>query len=529
MTEGSARPGSATVDHGAVGPAGNGWWPFACLWLERTAIGLSVVSVAVLFVAGIVAFPLSVDGGWYSYPAYAWSIGRDAFSSQLGLDAARQLQGFAAVFGFETTSSIRLFYASAWFRLFGADLTSLRVLSLAEFAVGALLAYALFRAVFRDRRLALLTVALLVTDKAFILGAATDFRPDVALLAGGCALFIILDGGRGEHRRTLAAALVAVVVAAVALTAVIPLALVFVAQGVRALQSREHRNARLLQLGVVAVVAGVAFLGRQAVFYWLLDPAVSIADPVDAGARIFALLEEGPGRILEKEATRFTDYFWVSNLPLLLAIGLLTLTLAIRGTDGSRVPKSLWGPLAGLAAAALVMAVLDPHETGQHMLPVMPFVLLLAVKLERLRSATFRAAYASLVLLSALASIALGARQIVATDRSGTGNAWREAALEELFPDDRSYLALGPTELWPLLPHEQDVVLADLTRNPTSLEDLELVWSDVDYVILNPDYHAPAWIAALEELIGSAPCTLVSRPPQLVVVAPRPCGFEESP
>ena len=71
-------------------------------------LGLVAASVVLLVGVGIVYLPLQVDGGWYSYPAFAYSLGRGPFSHQLDLPSACTLQGVRVLFGFETSSSIRL-------------------------------------------------------------------------------------------------------------------------------------------------------------------------------------------------------------------------------------------------------------------------------------------------------------------------------------------------------------------------------------------------------------------------------------
>jgi len=468
-------------------------------WLRAMCLILVVGSVAALVGVGIYYLPLQVDGGWYSYPAFAYSLGRDPFSNQATLAAACAMHGLKSLFQFETTSSIRFFYTSAWFRVLGSGFLSLKLLGLLELALLWVLAYHLFRRFFARRDLALLATAFMLTDKSLILEGVSDFRPDLALAAATVGLFLVMSARRIRPVHIASACLLAVLTALVAQTSAVPLSFVLVATATSAvLSGSAERKRRILLVAAVAVVAVLAFFARAPLFRSGLSTVIQVHDPVDAVHKMSAVLGGGASAVIRKELTRWTHYFLVSNVALLAVLVAGAIALFARGQDGRRVPDKLKGPLLGLAAAMLTLALLDPHITEYHLIPLAPFMLLVLAKFEELARPPLRLLT---VLLAGSAALGLGLAYKVwrVNEQRGTNNWWLQSTLAQLTQARRAYVVLGPTELWPYFPKDRDILLVDRTRSPKLLATTGLTAADVDYVMLSPDYDVRTWQPVLQQ------------------------------
>lgn len=485
-------------------------------WLPVSCLVLVLASVAILVGVGLYYLPLQVDGGWYSYPAYAYNLGRDPFSYQADFSTACHLPGFKALFQFETTSSIRVFYASAWFHALGSTFLSLKILTLLELSLLFVLAYLLFRRFFEQRAFILLATGFVVTDKTLGLEGVSDSRPDLALAAASVGLFLVLCRRRSSPVQVGVACLLAAITALIAPTSAVPLSFVLVACLVTALWGdASERKRQTVVVLIVAMVAVLAFFARPTLFRSGLSTAIQVRDPVNPLREMIAVIGAGPWALFGKELRRWGDYFLLSNVVQLAVLLASAGALLFRGSDGRRIRPKLWGPLCGLAAAMLVLGLLDPHSTGQHLVPVAPFMLLLLASFEGFKRPPVRAL--TLVLgTSAILGIGLMAKIWRTEAQRGTNNWWLQSTLAGLTSAKRTYLVVGPTELWPYFPKERDILLLDLQRNPRRFNTTGVSLADADYVVLNRDYDAGAWRSVLRH-INPRLVPVVDKPPVLTV------------
>ena len=473
-------------------------------------------SLAVFVATGIYYLPLQVDGGWYSYPSFAYSVGRDPFSYQADPRTACGLNGLRSLFEFETTSSIRLLYASAWFRAFGGGFLALKVLSLLELAGVFTLSFLLYRRFFARRDLGLLALGFLVTDKSLLLAGVSDFRPDLAMAAASVGLFLALSARRYTPVVVVLACLLAMCTALIGPTSAVSLSFVLVSTATAALGTdRPERKTRATLVVLVGVLALLAFVGRAPLFRLLLETQVSVRDPVDVVQRIITALSGGGWAIVHKELTRWRDYFLVSNAVQLIVLLACGFAIGVRARREHGIVPKLRGPLLGLAAAILVLAVLDPHETGAHVIPLTPFMLLMLASFEGFQRPPIRGLTLSLGASAAL-SLALTLKIWRTNEVRNTNNWWLQSTLTDITSDMRPYILVGPTELWPYFRKERDIILVDRTRNPSRVGESGVPIRDADYVILNIDYDLDGWRSAVKTLTGD-PIAVVDRAPFLTV------------
>lgn len=485
----------------------------------RVCLVLSILSALALAYAITRYRLLPVDGGWYSYPAFALSLGREVFAHQMGLASAEGLEGLRALFLWDTAASVRTLYGSVWYRLFGGSFLTVQVLSLAELCALFASAHLLYRNFFQTRWLATLALLLIVTDVGIAMEAASDSRPDLALTAAACFLYVLMR--RKPSPATLAlSVIVAAATATIHLTSPIPIAFVLVSSATDAWRSGPgERRSRLGLVSIVSVVAVAAFFLRQPIFHAAFNAPPDIADPVEVTGRIFSAWSEGPIALLAKELIRWRVHFFVSNAPQFAALVVAIVAIALSARRAV-LPERLFGPLLGLVAAVCASTVLNPHGTDAHILPLVPFTWLLLVPLEQIRPESSRRLIVSLVVASSLISFAQAARMISVHRAAGVSNAWLADQLAQITIEDRTHVIVGGTEFWPYFPTGRDVILLDQTRDPDRLASVSGVsWSDVHAIAAPEDYQDAGWRRRIHELAELGAVTLVADAPGYATIA----------
>jgi hypothetical protein len=260
----------------------------------------------------------------------------------------------------------------------------------------------------------------------------------------------------------------------------------------------------------------------------VLNSPIEVDDPVSPIERIVESWHGGVAAILAKEARRWGEYFLVSNVPqLLVLIGAASLFL-LKGVDGRRVPLRLRGPVTGTLAAVVVIAFLDPHSASSHLTPLVPFMLVLLARVETQALKRAMILLCGAVLLSSAVSVALASRVALTRSRQAVGNLWMSDTLSALMSADRRYTVVGPTELWPYLPQDRNVLLVDLTRNPESfaaITGMEIV--QADFVLVNSDLEQFGWLRVVPAM-APAMQVVINRPSYLTVLARVAPGTREA-
>ena len=478
-------------------------------------VGSALVAIALIAVL-VIYQPLPADGGWYSYPAFALSLGRNGYEQWLPVDTLLQAGGLRAVFEWDTTSSTRTLIMAAWFRVIGHSLLSVRLLAVAELAALLCAAHLMYRRHFGASVFAGLCTLLLLHDKNLLAGAS-DARPDIALAALACMLYLVLQ------RRTVSAGTVfqAIALAALAatlhLTSPIPLAFVFTAAFVDAwLDEAAVRRARIALITGTVLVAAVAFLVSDRALGVLLDRPAQLGHSFDLVTRIVDGWRGGVLALAQKEVQRWLNHYFLSNATELLAVA-LGLAAAI-GFRSRGIPTALKATLAGLAAAVVVTAAFDPHISESHILPLVPFTILLLQPLQRFRPWRVIGAMAGLLTVATLLSGVLAWRIAREAQSIGFSNQRLTSELTALTRGDSPSVVIGGAELWPYFGTDDSVVLLDLTRNPLQVSDAA-GFSRARFIVATADYLSWGWDRHVQEMVSAGRATIRYYAPGRVLIA----------
>ena len=457
----------------------------------------AVLSASLLFAAFFYYRGLSHDGGWYSYPALALSRGGSPTENLQPIDRISSVQGVKAIFRFKTIYSIRIFYTSLWFRYISQNIISLKFLSLLELIAFFILAYLLIHRFCQDKFVALMLFAILINDKRILEAAASNYRPDI-ILAALCALTFLLLLRQDRPLLLFLGAITSCLMTLTHATSVIPFACIicfFLFHNVLNGNYKLRANYAYLIIGILAVFV---FMNRGAFFDTLFpSPVKSLTSPVNMQHRILRTWESGFMFIFTKELYRWGTYFFRSNVAqlLVLFIGILlffrqSLSSLIRDKTGLSL---LLSTFTGL----IFFAVLDPHQSTCHSIPmVLFFFLILAHSLRpsRLHAKGLKYMLVGLVCFTSLCSIAVAGKIIVKGHKSGYNIAAVAKSFEDIFySNHKEYLIVGPTEIWPFIKEDRDVLIIDTTRNQKDLPKIKSIIDSVDYIVINRDYTGYGW------------------------------------
>lgn len=503
---------------------------------RRTGVGrpwhllllFCLLSSASVVAAGFLYSPPDVDGGWASYGGFAVSQHRDPYLHQGDSSDLEGVPGVKSLFFWDTVSNTRSLYTAIWLRLVGPSWQTVKILSIMEYLLVLVAAGAFFRLLLPTAQLAILATALLATDKMVVMLAATTFRPDLVQAAVACLFYLVLRQSRATLPATLALALVGAVFGAMSASAVTPVGVAAVFRGVELMTRKgAETRYRVVQLSVAVGAAATAYLFRRSIFPLILRAGRPAEDPVDSVARIGETWAGGISTIVGKESDRLGAYFGTSNLPLLAVLCLCMVIWLWPRTAPKRLGwpgAAIW---AAIAATGVLLVVFDPHPRPQHLVPAMPFVLLLLSRLEDLAQPLRRTCIGvvvGLTLVSGVMGFALAGRLVTQARSVGFSNSWLSTTLKALVPKDGKLVVAGATEFWPYFDTETDVTIVDLTRNPDNLDLLEPFLPMVDVAILSTDYEPREWMVALRDVYGIELTTVIDRAPYVVIATGFPKG-----
>lgn len=483
--------------------------------LRRILIALAagLVLATCVFAAGRVLWRvISTDGGWYSYPGYAASQGRDPDENLLPASRLPLTPpGVRSLFKWENRAFLLTDIDRAWFDLAGAGGKSIVTFGVLQWlALIALVGWSVQRATGNPWAAGAAALAA-GSDVQVIFESLADLRPDIPLAvigAGSLCCFIHFLRRRSPSSFVAAGVLIALL-PLVHTTGVVPAAMMLTCVAISALIPVNGRLSKSYMVACAALVAAtlVLFLAREPIMDVLIPTKVSLSSQLsgthDLPAMLLGMVHRGVGWKLAQERVRWTRYFVPGNLPqaFFLLIGFVAL-LRAGSRRGTRMAERLWLP-AGWLAGILTLTVTDPHFTDSHLIPIIALGYVMAgagwgLLLEGSRQAAPRTqGMLALTLLSFLAFLGLGLRTAQAAIdvhqgvRQGVSRESVRHLLAKVFPGSGVTWAVAPTSLWLYAPQRGTPVLVDDRDDPGVIRTA--LWKRVSVLVIDTNFLQYGW------------------------------------
>ena len=495
--------------------------------------GISLIAALVLACLFFYYVPFGSDGGWYSYPGYAWAHGGDPSENIPGVarPSPPPDRPFAK-FSWENRSNLTVLLTRAWFELAPSSWASLKAFGALQLVMLAVLIGVAAKQVTNNTALALLAAIMVASDSRVITEACSDARPDLFIVIVAAGLLILLIAALESAKRTpiVLAATVAVVLPLLHVTAANAIAFViaFLACYVVLDRYREGGGRRKsVALLIVLLLIAVFFL-KQPILDFLIPTKVpeSLEIPYrhDMVDELKGIIDRGLVAKLMMEATRWKQYFFLANTGhfIFLMLGLVIAARLAMGTlplAGRRTPYDVkviqaLSLIAGFVVAVGTIFVFDSHTMTQHALVVAVLGYLGSVAVM---GAAEQASIISRTRLVQIGCFVLGAGAVLNIAHSfnlyrqygafGMSNPRAEAAILDVLPKQGDVKIIGPTEIWPYLAaRRQSLLLFDnqraVFRHHGWVFDRNLYpyIADSSYLIINKAYFGvDGWGLAVQQ------------------------------
>ncbi|MFC1815033.1 hypothetical protein ACFL0M_03615 [Thermodesulfobacteriota bacterium] len=448
--------------------------------------------------------PLSVDGGWYSYPALALSRGGDPGENRLNVEELQKIKGIKTAFRQDFRQSVRVLPMSWWFRFFGTNFWTVKLFGILELLILISIFHLLLRRICKNSHIVLLCSAIYLMDGQIISLGASNLRADIMLAIMTLLVFLLtrLDGQKYPLILFISGIFSISFLALTRITSVIPLAFLIVYMTTEIFLSwKKFSNFKKIFYFSLSITGIMTF--SQRIMLWnIFLPSEYIH--FHSGFRAPRFIKAGLTRdiflTIEKELNRWTDYFFLSNLGEFFSIllALLLFILYLFGPSSKRSMPIFISIPVGCIFAIGIMTMVGPFRTSwpAHAIPIVPFfILMLALGLTLSRSPKIKYWSVSflfvLVLLSAGIKFAQSGRIITRCIRIGYSNMDAVKFINNIFkPKNKGFVVVGPTELWPYFNPETNIVIIDIRRRP---EAYSKFMDRVDFIILNKDYLSYNW------------------------------------
>ncbi len=140
----------------------------------------AIVATILLIMSRYFYTPLGVDGGWYSYPAFALSKGGGSGENMLSISELKNIEGVKSSFtNPEFRQSIRVIPMSWWFRIIGTNIWSAKLYGIFELFILMGIAYLLLQRISENKNIALLCWAIFLCDEVAISLGSSNLRADI--------------------------------------------------------------------------------------------------------------------------------------------------------------------------------------------------------------------------------------------------------------------------------------------------------------------------------------------------------------
>lgn len=503
----------------------------------RVRWALIALVLAALCASAVIAFArakwwvVNTDGGWYSYPAYAMSEGRDPGENMLPPEQVSvDTPGVRAVFHWENRSFLLTRFFWAWFRLAGHGPGSLALFGLLQWLACAALVASLIQYASGNRWASMAGAVAILADSKFISGSFSGLRPDVllAILSLGCLGFLFRYLRLRSDWNLLAGGFLLLMLPLIHTTGALPMAALLAYIGLLALIRRNAINGEggirlAAALLIVAAVAVVVF--RQSILDALVPTHVPLEVELPGRHNLVAALkgiaDRGAVAKMLQEAGRWRDYFLRAELAQLffLAIGCYGVVSSGVSSAGDRVSRTML--LAGWCVGIITISCLDPHTTESHLIPLVSLGYVVAGigwarVLDYPRAAARSKAVAAMVAIAAMV-FGLKSAQAVRDVRKGltqdvSGESVR-ALVERTLPTSAEAWVVGPASVWLYSPANARCVVIDRRDDP-AVVNTEL-WRHVGVLIIDSDFLNYGWASVAQDGVAKGwlrPIGRVGRP-----------------
>jgi hypothetical protein len=478
----------------------------------------ALIVATCVFAAGRVLWRvISTDGGWYSYPGYALSQGRDPDENLLSPEQLPlSTPGARSLFKWENRSFLVTGIDWAWFDLAGHGEASIVTFGVLQWlALAALVGWGVHRATGNGWAAGAGALAA-QSDVEFIYESLADLRPDIplALIGVGSLCFFIDFLRRRSALSFIAAGFLIALLPLIHTTGVMPAAMMLTCVAASALIPTEGRLSRAYMLACAVLIAATltAFIFRKPIADVLIPTRVSLAVQLtgrhDLPAMVLGMAHRGLGWKLASERQRWATYFVPGNLPQLLFLltGSFCL-LRAAWRRRSQWAEQLWLP-AGWVVGILALTLLDPHFTDTHLIPLVALGYVMAgvgwaLQLEVSRQSVGGLDWRriprtqGMLALAVLAFLGLGLRTgQAALDvhqgiQQGVSRAAVRSLLAKVFPGTGVTWAVGPTSLWLYAPQSGRPVLIDDRDDPGIVRTA--LWKRVSVLVIDTDFLRWGW------------------------------------
>jgi len=479
--------------------------------VTKAAIGLLCLATLMLAAVYTWQIPLRTDGGWYSYPGYALANGRDPSENLLPPEELRDhSHGIRAAFGWENRTSLLVLTHAAWFRLAGADPSSIRVFQILQWLLLSSAIAAGAWALTRDRLTTLAIGLVAVSDSWVMSESLSDLRPDapLATISMVCLAAMILYCRSFKTRYALLAIIAAAAMFLMHATGAIPFAGCAAFAGIYVLLA-YRRGVRVPWLLLAAVLAGgVAFIWRVQIFDVLIPthvpPALEEAVRYDYLSKVIGAYADGIGPKLHRELMRWIDYVFVSNvLHGLVIVGGLVLTWRSRRSSQSERGIEAIAVVAAFIGAFLTITILNPHIAPSQLLSLVCIGYVaaapgVAALLQRHDQKLVRGVILFMILGVATLRAAHASNTYLSLSRAGVSIASVKALMRRTVSGHPDQMVIAPTIVWPYIPGDASVVLIDVRRAPWPATSP--MWRGISTLLVDREFLEKGWGPVMSDL-----------------------------
>jgi hypothetical protein len=208
--------------------------------------------------------------------------------------------------------------------------------------------------------------------------------------------------------------------------------------------------------------------------------------------KLLKLFDSGILSMLKQEIRRWRSYFIFINIGAFFAFVSGTFILLKQSCASIVDNKKGLSFLLAILVGCLAFMLLNPHGTWRHAIALIPFLFFMLASVFQKRALStnkYRYLLVCFALVSSFHSIYLANHLIKEGKKNGYSIFSASELFDQILPDkNKTYLILGPTEIWPFIKPHKNVLIVDI-RNGKQFERIDPIIDSVDYIVINNDYR----------------------------------------